>query len=136
MTVTEILTPWTGISTALGLDAPVRDAAHYQALLDFVDECFERFGADDGHPIFSLVDLVGQRISEYERREHPWPEASTPATRLAFLMAQHGLRQCDLPEIGAQSVVSAVLTGKRALNLRQTRALALRFSVPLETFVS
>jgi HTH-type transcriptional regulator/antitoxin HigA len=48
-------------------------------------------------------------------------------------MEQHGLRQRDLPEVGAQSVVSAVLSGKRSLNLRQARALALRFQVPLDT---
>jgi len=47
-------------------------------------------------------------------------------------MEQHGLRQCDLPEVGAQSVVSAVLAGKRSLNLRQARALAQRFQVPIE----
>jgi HTH-type transcriptional regulator/antitoxin HigA len=49
-----------------------------------------------------------------------------------FLMEQHGLRQCDLPEVGAQSVVSDELTGKRALNLRQVQALAQRFGVPMD----
>ena len=43
------------------------------------------------------------------------------------------LRQRDLPEVGAQSVVSAVLAGKRAPNLRQTAALARRFGVPVDT---
>ena len=51
-------------------------------------------------------------------------------------MAQHGLRQCDLPEVGAQSLVSDVLTGKRALNLRQVKALAQRFSVPMDVLVA
>jgi HTH-type transcriptional regulator/antitoxin HigA len=51
---------------------------------------------------------------------------------LASLMDEHGLRQSDLPEIGSQGVVSEVLAGKRQLNLRQVRALAARFSVPME----
>jgi len=34
--------------------------------------------------------------------------------------------------VGAQSVISAVLAGKRQLNLRQVKALAKRFAVPLE----
>lgn len=38
-----------------------------------------------------------------------------PVHRLTFLMKQHGLRQCNLPKVGAQSVVSAVLSRKRAL---------------------
>jgi HTH-type transcriptional regulator / antitoxin HigA len=45
-----------------------------------------------------------------------------------------GLRQGDLPEVGSQGVVSEVLAGKRALNLRQVQALAHRFGVPMEVF--
>ncbi len=103
------------------LSRPVRDEAHYAELLAFVDECFERFGALDKHPIFALVDIVAQHIKAHEDRLHPWPDASAPATRLAFLMDQHGLRPCDLPEVGAQSVVSDVLSGKRKLNLRHAK---------------
>ena len=132
MTVSDVLAPWAAINAAMGLASPIRDNAHYAELLDFVDECFERFGSDDEHPVFALVDLVARRIADYETAVHPWPEASTPATRLAFLMEQHGLRQCDLPEVGAQSVVSDVLSGKRALNLRQIQALARRFGVPMD----
>ncbi len=136
MIVTDsVLAPWAAVNTALGLSAPVRDEAHYTELLAFVEECFERFGAQDNHPIFALVDIVAQRIKEYEDRLHPWPDASIPATRLAFLMDQHGLRQSDLPEVGAQSVVSDVLSGKRKLNLRQTQALARRFGVPVDALI-
>ncbi|NCN71172.1 MAG: transcriptional regulator [Betaproteobacteria bacterium] len=131
----SVLAPWAAVNTALGLSAPVRDEVHYTELLAFVEECFERFGAQDNHPIFALVDLVAQRINQYEDRLHPWPDASTPATRLAFLMDQHGLRQSDLPEVGAQSVVSDVLAGKRKLNLRQTQALARRFGVPVDALI-
>lgn len=131
----NVLAPWAALNTALGLSAPVRDEAHYTELLAFVEECFERFGAQDNHPIFALVDIVAQHIKAYEDRLHPWPDSSTPATRLAFLMDQHGLRQCDLPEVGAQSVVSDVLSGKRRLNLRQTQALARRFGVPVDALI-
>lgn len=75
---------------------------------------------------------LADRIREYEGRVHPWPDTSTPASVLASLMDEHGLRQSDLPEIGSQGVVSEVLAGKRQLNLRQVRALAARFSVPME----
>ena len=136
MKVSDILDPWGAVHAALGLAAPIRDDAHQAEMLAFVDECFERFGADDAHPVFTLVALVADRIREYEKRTHPWPERSPPASRLAFLMEQHGLRQCDLPEVGAQSVVSAVLAGKRALNLRQIQALSKRFSVPMEAWAA
>ena len=74
--------------------------------------------------------LVAERIREYEGRVSPWLGNSTPASRLAFLIEQYGLRQCYLPEVGLQNAVSAVLAGKRALNLRQAQALARRFYIP------
>lgn len=133
--VAELVEPWIAINAALGLSTPVRDAAHYAQLLAFVDECFERFGGQEGHPIFSLVELVTSHIREYEDKLNAWPDASTPASRVAFLMEQHGLRQCNLPEVGAQSVVSAVLSGKRKLNLRQAHALSKRFGVDVGLFI-
>ncbi len=134
MSVTDILTPWVAVDAALGLSTPVRDEAHYAELLAFVDEVFERFGADDAHPIFGLVSIVADRIREYEARVHPWPELP-PHELLRELMADHGIKQAELPELGPQSVVSEVLAGKRALNLRQVTALAERFHVPMEVFV-
>ncbi len=132
MTVAAIIKPWAVIDAALGLSTPIQSEKHYNELLAFVEECFERFGEDEHHPVFALVDLVADRIREYEDRVHPWLDTSTPATRLAFLMDQHGLKQTDLREIGTQGVVSEVLAGKRTLNLRQAKALAARFSVSID----
>lgn len=133
MNVMEVVAPWEGINKALGLGGPIGDEAHYAALLVFVEECFDRFGGDEHHPIFTLVDMLADRIREYEDRAHPWPQIA-PHELLAQLMIEHGLSQKDLPEIGPQSLVSAVLSGKRKLNLRQVKALAQRFGVPMETF--
>ena len=41
----------------------------------------------------------------------------------------------DLPEIGTQSVVSAVLNGKRELDLRQVATLSKQFGVPADVFI-
>lgn len=132
MSVLDILAPWAAVNEALGLSAPIRDEAHYNELLAFVAECFDRFGGDDSHPVFSLVSLVANRVREYEDRVHPWPNTTTPALMLTYLMEEHGLKQADLSEVGPQSVVSAILAGKRQLNLRQVKALAARFHVPME----
>jgi HTH-type transcriptional regulator/antitoxin HigA len=51
-------------------------------------------------------------------------------------MREHGLKQADLPEIGTQSVISEIISGKRALNMRQARALAKRFTVPIDLFAA
>lgn len=135
MSVTDVLAPWAAINDALGLSAPIRDEAHYAELLAFVDEAFEQFDENDEHPIFGLVSIVADRIREYEARVHPWPELP-PSELLRELMAEHGIRQSDLPEVGTQSVVSEVLAGKRGLNLRQVKALSERFKVPMEVFAA
>jgi len=136
MNVMDVVKPWESVNAALGLTGPVRDDAHYEALLAFVEECFDRFGGQDSHPIFALVVLVGDHIREYEDRVYPWPDTTTPGSRLAYLMEEHGLKQADLPEVGPQSVVSEVLSGKRPLNLRQVKALSARFHVPMEVFAA
>lgn len=133
MNVMDVVKSWESVNAALRLSGPVRDESHYEALLGFVRDCFEHFGADEHHPIFALVDVVAGRIREYEDRVHPWP-ALPPHRMLAALMAEHGLKQSDLPEVGRQSVVSAILSGKRALNLRQVKALAARFHLPMAVF--
>ncbi|CAN7221865.1 transcriptional regulator [Pseudorhodoferax sp. LjRoot39] len=132
MNVRDVAGHWVALHEALGLGAPIADEAAYAQVLAFIDQVFDQVAADPGHPLGGLVELLADRVREYEDRVHPWPDTSTPATVLASLMEEHGLKQSDLPEIGAQSVVSAVLAGKRALNLRQVKALAQRFSVPME----
>ena len=132
MNIQDISAHWVALHEALGVAAPIADEDQYLKLLSMVDALVDQTGGDDAHPLWGLIAVVGDHIREYEDRVHPWPDTSTPATVLANLMEEHGLKQSDLPEIGAQSVVSAVLAGKRQLNLRQVKALAKRFGVPLE----
>jgi HTH-type transcriptional regulator/antitoxin HigA len=61
---------------------------------------------------------------------------AAPVEVLRFLMEQHGLKQGDLPEIGNQSVVSEILSGRRQLNLRQVQRLAARFGVEPGAFIA
>jgi len=132
MKLRDVAGHWVALHEALGVGAPFADESQYERALAFVERVFDDVAADPAHPLGGLVDLLADRIREYEDRAHPWPDTSTPATVLASLMEEHGLKQSDLPEVGAQSVVSAVLAGKRKLNLRQVKALAKRFAVPLE----
>ncbi|MBL1275808.1 MAG: helix-turn-helix domain-containing protein [Ectothiorhodospiraceae bacterium] len=54
---------------------------------------------------------------------------------LRYLMEERGIKQTDLPEIGTQSVVSEVLSGKRVLNVRHISRLSARFGVPAGLFI-
>ena len=84
--------------------------------------------------LMSLVDILSDWIEAYDHEHRPMPVASGVDT-LRYMMREHNLTQSDLPGVGAQSVVSEVLSGKRQLNVRQIRWLAERFGVSVETFI-
>jgi HTH-type transcriptional regulator/antitoxin HigA len=78
----------------------------------------------------ALCDL----IAAYEDR-HPVIPRGGPLGVIRRLMATHDLTQRNLPEIGAQSVVSAVMRGKRKINARMAIALSRRFKLPVSAFI-
>ena len=50
-------------------------------------------------------------------------------------MAESGIKQSDLKDIGSQGVISEILNEKRALNVRQIKLLADRFNISPAIFV-
>jgi len=132
-TIDHLLPAWQAFHAATDI-GPIRDEAHYQRMTDALDALLEVVGGDESHPAMGLVDIIGDLIGDYESEHHPLPVVSG-IEALRFLMEQHNIKQADLPELGSQGVVSEVLAGKRALNLRQVRALSVRFGVAAETFL-
>jgi HTH-type transcriptional regulator / antitoxin HigA len=114
--------------------APPRTKADYQRLVAALDDVLDAGGADEKHPLARLADYLGDLVSAYEAAHHPMKQLSVPEL-LRELMQQNNLRQSDLPEIGTQSVVSEVLSGKRRLNVGQITRLAKRFRMPAEVFL-
>ena len=81
------------------------------------------------------IFTLGVLVEEYEKKRFP-RKAVSGSEMLEFLMEQQGLTQAELSEeLGGQSVVSAILSGKRKLNLKQIRALAKRFGVSPAVFL-
>lgn len=127
-----------GFADVAGFSA-IRTEADYDRALALVEAIMNatrgkpaRENADD--PLGALLDLLTPAIEEYESRAHPIP-TMPPGEILRGLMKDHGLRQSDLPEVGNQSVVSQILSGKRQLNARQIAALAKRFKVGADVFL-
>lgn len=113
---------------------PPRTKAEFERLIEALDEVLDAGGADERNPLASLADHLGSLIADYEAAHRP--KRDMPVAKfLRELIKQHGLKQADLPEIGTQSVVSEVLSGKRKLNLRQVAALAKRFRLPADVFI-
>jgi len=131
--VKHLLPAWQTFRRATDI-APIRDEKHYRRMVEILEALLDVAGGNENHPAMGLADIVGDLIKDYEAEQHSLPDA-TGVQALKFLMKQHGLKQCDLSDIGSQGVVSEILAGKRDLNIRQVRALSERFGVSPATFV-
>ena len=125
------LAHWSYVAPLL---TPATTEAEYQTLVESLDALLDAGGADEANPLAGLAAMVGELIADYEQRHHPMPPAMSGIEVLRFFMERDGLRQSDLPEIGNQAKVSEVLSGRRAINLRQAKALAARFGVSMAMF--
>ena len=121
---------WAAVRSILA----IRSEADYDRAVLALNELLDEVGADDQHPLHDLLDTLGTVITAYEAEHLKLPDVRGSEV-LAHLMAEHDLRQADLPEVGSQGVVSEILSGKRELNVRQIRALAGRFGVSAAVFV-
>jgi HTH-type transcriptional regulator/antitoxin HigA len=80
------------------------------------------------------IELLTLLIERYEEERYALPTAS-PADVLRFLLSQHGLKQRDIAaNLGGESVVSEVLSGKRKLNAAHIEQLSKRFNVSPAVF--
>ncbi|MDL2357518.1 MAG: transcriptional regulator [Pseudomonadota bacterium] len=131
--VAQITTHYEALNAFVPL-RPIRSEGDYAEAVAALNQLLDAGAADEGHPLAGLANTVGALISTYEVA-HALPEKVAPAAVLRLLMDQHSLSQSDLPEVGTQGVISEILRGKRALNVRQIRALAARFNVPASVFV-
>jgi len=100
----------------------------YNRLVQLLDGVIDEVGDDESHPLASLMETLGSLIESYEAQNIPGIEGN-PIDTLKALMAEHDLKQSDLPEIAGQGVISEILTGKRQLNVRQIKLLSKRFYV-------
>ena len=132
--IASLQTAWQGLNKLVPLGA-ITSERDYKRRVQVMDELLNRIGANESHRLMPLLDLITKEIETYEAKHHKLPEAS-PATVLAHLMEEHNLKQADLAEeLGGQSIVSAILNGKRELNTRQVKALAKRFNVSAAVFL-
>jgi HTH-type transcriptional regulator/antitoxin HigA len=86
--------------------------------------------ADEG----DAIDLMSLLIERYEEEQYPVPSAES-AEVLRYLLERNGLSQRDVAaELGSESTVSLVLSGKRQLNRDHIARLSQRFHVSPAVF--
>jgi len=128
--INDIQPHWTIVQPFLS----IRDQEDYDRAIGQLNELIDVVGTDSDHPMYEYLDTLGTLIHVYEERRYPAPSVKGGDV-LRYLMDEHGLRQSDLPEVGSQGIVSEILNGKRELNVRQIRELAIRFNVSPATFI-
>jgi HTH-type transcriptional regulator/antitoxin HigA len=130
----KIATAWCQLheKTKIGV---IRSQTEYDRMVHLLDGLVDEVGDDESHRLSGLLELVGNLVGQYEESEVSLPDAP-PRQVLRFLMEEHDLSQADLrKELGSQGVVSEILSGKREINARQAKALAVRFSVSPASFL-
>ncbi|MBK7143943.1 MAG: helix-turn-helix domain-containing protein [Xanthomonadales bacterium] len=113
---------------------PIRDDDHYARMVELSDALVKSGQANEGAALEGLFLVVCELIADHDRQHFVLPPVP-PREMLRFLMNQHGLTQSDLPEVGNQSVLSQLLSGKRQLTTRQVARLASRFDVPADVLI-
>ncbi|OGS90965.1 MAG: hypothetical protein A2Z95_06815 [Gallionellales bacterium GWA2_60_18] len=130
----SVQSAWQDLNKLVPL-GPITSEKDFKHRVQVMDELLDRIGTNESHRLMPLLDLVTKEVETYEAKQQALPEA-TPAKVLAYLMEEHQLKQTDLAEeLGGQSIVSAILNGKRELNTRQVKALAARFNVSPAVFL-
>lgn len=113
---------------------PIRSAHEYDIAVESLNQLLDAGAANEAHPLADLVATLGSLIGDYDDVHFP-PKAVRGADVIILLLAQHGLKQSELPELGTQGVVSEIIAGKRDLNVRQIRRLKERFGLSADVFV-
>lgn len=109
---------------------------HHEAALKVLTKLSEylashKMESKNKKQILNYMDALGLLAEEYEKENfsREFEKISGPEV-LEFLMEQHNLKQNDLvKELGSQSIVSEILSGKRKLNNNQIMVLSKRFGV-------
>jgi HTH-type transcriptional regulator/antitoxin HigA len=80
------------------------------------------------------IELLSLLIDRYETQRYPIPDVE-PSEMLRFLLDQNGLSQRDIAEeLGSETTVSLILSGRRSLTREHIARLSARFHVSPAVF--
>lgn len=112
-----------------------KNEAEYDALVEQINWLIDKGNLTPDEHDFMM--LLGVLIEVYDDIHYPDTMFDMRGTELAQqLLEEQGLRQKDLvPIFKTESVVSAVLNGKRKMNVNHLVGLSNFFQLPIEAFV-
>ena len=129
----KLISAWTLIKNATGI-GPIRSQADYEAMRTLADQLVDQVGAQVGHPLSDLLDVVLELMESWEDDNFSAQEQA-PKDKLSYLIKANGLKQTDLANIVSQGTLSNILRGKREISKQLAKKLAERFSVNVSVFL-
>lgn len=120
----------------------ITNQKQHQIALKVITDLSEYFSRIQAHSaqkeqILQYIDTLGLLISDYETKVFDKRSKEiSGAEVLKYLMEEHELVQADLSkELGGQSIVSEILSGKREINNNQIKSLSRKFGVSPAVFL-
>lgn len=128
----DIQSAWLKLTKNIPLSR-IQSQKQYKVVVKAMEFLADMVNDNKRHPLLSLLEVLEVLVEDYDR-EHNQIPAISGVEFLKNLMAEHGLKQADLAELGSQGVVSEILSGKRRLNQRHAELLSKRFLLPEQLF--
>ena len=113
---------------------PIRNEAEFKRLHALTNTLADEVGDDEDHPLFSLFEIAMTLIERWEDERVVIPD-SEPADVLRYLLDEHGLKQKDLADLASPTLISDILSGRRAISKALAKSLAARFDVDVSVFI-
>ena len=114
---------------------PVKTKKDYLALLDWVDQQFDKKVKPDS-PQGEQLQIALLLIKQYEDAHYPVP-LPDPIAAIKLKMAERGLKNKDLVgKLGNKGYVSAILSGKKPMTLEIARLFHKQLGVPAEVLLA
>lgn len=140
MLATKILFKrWESFSeVAAPIFQPIMSERDYEEALELLDELTDRMTTPDDPRYIGLFRLLCERVAAWEEVHEVPYFADTPGhVTLKYIMQEHGVSQYQLEKEGIanQSLLSKILTGKRAISKELAKRLAKRFHVSPAVFL-
>ena len=112
----------------------IRNEEDYESALKKLSELMEETTPSDSREKDDL-DLLILVIQDYEQKNAK-PLYLDPLEAIKFRMEQMHLTKKDLiPDLGSESKISEIFSGKRSLSLAMIRRLHRRLGIPLESLI-
>jgi HTH-type transcriptional regulator / antitoxin HigA len=117
---------------------PIRREKEYEETLELLNSLTDRMTTPDDARYIGLFRLLSERVVAWEAvHEAPYFTDTPGHVTLKHLMEEHKVSQYQLEKEGVvnQSLLSKILSGKRAISKELAKRLAKRFNVSPAVFL-